>query len=637
MRGFIYAKMYSMRIQAKHDSFDLTYRAPFGAVAAGTPVRLAIELPAQEASARLRLWRDGERIIDGARAGDMVEFCFTPERSGLIWYYFIIDTPEGRLYYGGAHGRGGLFDHEPPAYQLTVYDDYATPAWFNTGIAYQIFPDRFYREGRGGLPRLQYHEEMGRRTVTHEDWREPVMYTPAPGQSVYQPCDFYGGDLNGIASKLDYLQSLGVTCIYLNPIFESPSNHRYDTADYLTVDPVLGGTDALRALAAACNAQGMRIMLDGVFSHTGADSVYFDKRGVYGGGAYMSKSSKYYEWYEFYSYPAVYRCWWGFPTLPEVNELTPSYMEFVAKVFRQYAELGITSWRLDVADELPDEFIVFLREQLKLLDPSSVLLGEVWDDASNKCCCGRARSYALGHELDSAMAYPFRSAVMDFLLCRSDAYGLYAALMAIKENYPKPFYMAQLNLLGSHDTVRAQTVLSGAPDRDAISRVEQAVYRPDEAQAARGRKRLLLAAMLQFACPGVPCIYYGDEAGLTGMADPFCRGTYPWGREDKELLSAYRAITGARTGSDALMRGECAFAAVNEDVFAVLRSYEGASALALVNRAETAQAAELAADAFCGAVLSGVYRDAVNGGKYACGDTLRLVLPPLGGVLLIGE
>ncbi len=631
-----------------HDSIGARFRVPFGAVPCCTDVRLSIRVPDPDVRARLRLWvENAERIVEGRRAGEYYEFVFQAAHTGLVWYYFLLETPVGPRYYGGRSGVGAVYDYPPPAYQITVYDPaFETPAWFREGLAYQVFTDRFHRSGeRGGLDRAEYHRALGRSVYLHEAWDEPVLYGPLPGKKDYDPCDFYGGDLRGLIEKLPYLQSLGITCLYLNPIFESPSNHRYNTADYLHVDPVLGSEDDLRALAAAAKDAGMRVILDGVFSHTGDDSLYFDRYGRYPGlGAYQSKESPYYEWYDFRAWPDSYRAWWGFPTLPEVNELVPSYLEFIAGVLSHYAALGFTSWRLDVADELPDEFIAFLRARLKALDPEGLLLGEVWDDASNKEGFGARRKYVDGAELDSAMNYPLRDALCDFFLYRTDANGLAARLFALRENYPKPFYDACLNLLGSHDTPRIATVLGGAPHRDALTREEQAKFRLSPDAAARGKARLALAQMLLFSHPGVPCTYYGDELGMFGMADPFCRAPYPWGVEDEAQLAQYRRIAAARRNSKALSAGACGFAALAPDVFAILRTHGEESALTLVNRSERAERVTVTAEAFrrgpdgARMFLSPAYVGAITGVRAASSAGARNhVLPPLSGAMLISE
>ncbi len=627
-----------------HDSRRLRYRTPFGAAKRGEPVRLMAEYQGPH-RLLLRLWVEGrEALMEGRREGGCVEYTFSPENTGLIWYYFIEEGPGGqRRYYGaeGNRGAGRIYDQPPPSWQLTVYDPaFETPAWFREGIAYQIFPDRFYRSGP--VEGVQAHEALGHRVVLHTAWEEQPAYLPPPGEAYYDPCDFYGGNLRGIQEKLPYLASLGVRCLYLNPIFLSPSNHRYNTADYRRIDPMLGTEEDLIALVREGERYGIRIMLDGVFSHTGADSVYFDQNGVYGNGACSNPASPYRAWYEFSHYPGEYKSWWGFRSLPEVKEMEPSYMDFIAGTLARYHSLGVSSWRLDVADELPDAFIAFLREKLKALDSQGVLLGEVWDDASNKEGFGARRKYVDGAELDSAMGYPFKDAVLAFLLGQIPAEELQRRLMTLWENYPQPFYAAQLNILGSHDTIRAQTVLSGAPGRDALPREEQAKWQPSPENRALGLARLRLGALLQFGLPGVPCIYYGDEAGLTGMADPFCRGTYPWGREDGALLAFYRAIAAARKGCAALYRGGCAMAALSPDVFAALRCEWESGAILLVNRGNQAYHAVLGLDRFqegpdVGRMwISGRYRDAATGAEYqAEKGTLSLRLGPLQGLLLI--
>ena len=628
-----------------HNSRFLRYRKPFGAAAADETIQLTIDVPDESFHVTLRLWvENAEKLVEGVREGTAVRFAFQIPRTGLVWYYFILSHKDGVRYYGGRGGEGAIYDYPPPSYQITVYDGaFQTPEWFCGSLAYQIFPDRFARAAgsRGGLERVSAHTAMGRKVYVHENWRDPVLSAPLDGAQLYEPCDFYGGDLKGIEEKLPYLKELGVTCIYLNPIFESPSNHRYNTSDYLKIDPILGDESDLKRLSAKARAFGIRLMLDGVFSHTGDDSVYFDRRGVYGNGACSNPGSPYRHWYDPQG-KGEYCYWWGFKTLPEVNELDPGYMTYIREVLFHWAACGITSWRLDVADELPDEFIAYLRRELKGLDPQGVLLGEVWDDASNKEGFGVRRKYVDGHELDSAMGYPFKNAVFDFLLYRADAKGLASRLWGIRENYPKPFYDAQLNLLGSHDTVRALTELSGAPHRDALTMEEQGRYKPNGDQLAHGRARLVLAAMLQMAVPGVACIYYGDEAGLQGMADPYCRATYPWGREDAELLGRYKALTKAKTSCAALKNGACGFSAVGEDAFAVLRCTPEESALAIVNRAENSVEVELSAESFLegpdaqSLYIAQSYRDALSG-KTARAENgvLRLVLPPLSGVLLI--
>ena len=596
-------------VNFRHHSRLLTFRRPQGAVPCGTSVHIEAEIGG-DPSACVQLRRYDQfgteaffdlTVSDGRAHGDIP----MPDKPCLIWYYFIIRTGDGKTqYYGADSGEGRLEFHEPRAYQITVFEGaFQTPTHWREGIVYQIFPDRFRRSSWEDFrARAKYHVEKGRFLRVHDRWSEDVCFTPAPGKEEYEPNDFFGGDINGVREKLDYLAKLGVTTIYFNPVFESSSNHRYDTADYHRIDSIFGNEDEFKALCAEASALDMRIMLDGVFSHTGADSRYFDKFSRYEDvGAYESEDSPYRSWYNFHGDRDHYDAWWGFPTLPNVNELEPTYASFIAGeegVLTHWAGAGAKDWRLDVADELPDEFIRTLRNRLKQNDPESVLLGEVWDDCSNKYGPEGRRGYVNGDELDSAMNYPFMEATVAFLTGRSDAYALDHALQTLREHYPKPFYEACLNLISSHDIIRAATALSGAPDRNSVSRKLQAAYQPTEQDQQKGYLRLILAAALQMTLPGVPSVYYGDEAGMTGMSDPFNRATYPWGSENEAVFSAYTALMQARAGSGALKRGLCRMGALSPEIYAVLRwlPESGEQALLLINRSERAQQAALRPD-----------------------------------------
>lgn len=656
-----------MELSAYHNSREIRYRFPQGALKCLEGAVLKIVLfgaDAPYAKVFLRLWADGsEALICGKREPTFSfindgenphEMCFSfhitaPETPQLIWYYFIIDVHGEKLYYGAWSGKGQLSSCVPPDYQITVYDPgFTTPKWFREGIVYQIFPDRFHRggadaEGRTSLERASYHENMGRRVVRHEDWNEDVLYRALPGEKHYSPCDYYGGDLRGIIEKLPYLASLGVSVIYLNPIFEAASNHRYNTSDYLSVDPILGTKDDLAELVKAAEGFGIKLMLDGVFSHTGDDSVYFNKYGNYPGlGAYGGAKSPYYEWYDFRHFPDDYRSWWGFTTLPEIRELVPSYVEFIKTVLRHWAQLGISAWRLDVADELPDEFIRMLRTELKSMDPDALLLGEVWEDASNKEWAEGLRKYVYGHELDSVMNYPFRDAVCGFLTGHIDAYALNEALAGQRERYPEPFYHACMNILGSHDTHRILSVLGGAPSKNVLTRDQQAEFRLEEKQYALGKRRLFLASTLQYSMPQPPCVYYGDEVGMTGLSDPFNRATYPWGHEDAELVKQYRMLGELRRNNAALRRGQTAFLAVNSEVFAVFRRCENKSVITLINRSDSAQEIRVSAKDFTegpdanSVRFAQLYRDAIGADTVVTnGEAISVALRPCTALILI--
>jgi len=625
-----------------HHSRLTAYRSPQGAVPCGTAVTISAMADASLKGAKvfLRLWCEGvgETRIEMAGDGLLQASFAVPNEPTMLWYWFLIEQADGQTrYLGASSGEGELYDHEPPAWRITVYDGaFETPKWFQEGIAYQIFPDRFRRSSwEDFYARAESYKRMGRSVRVHDQWLEEPAYLPAAGEEDYAPDDYFGGDLNGITQKLPYLTELGVTCLYLNPIFEAASNHRYNTADYQNIDPILGTNEDFARLCAAAKQYGIRLMLDGVFSHTGSDSRYFDREHRYDTmGAFESKDSPYYDWYDFKDWPNEYDCWWDFVTLPNVKELTPSYVDFIAGengVLAHWARLGATSWRLDVADELPDDFIRILRKRLKQIDPEGVLLGEVWEECSAKMGKDGRRGYVGGDELDSAMDYPFANAVFDFLLERDDAETFAGRLMALAEWYPEPFFKAQLNLLSSHDVIRAATVLAGAPHRDALTREQQAVYEPSAENAAKGKARFLLASAIQMFAVGVPCVYYGDEVYMTGMADPFNRRPYPWGREDRETLERMKTLLHLRRDRDALKNGRCRMGAIGSDVFGIIRYTRTDMAMLFINRSDEPQTVELTAtifpegpdgpDALC---FDGAFTD--EHGNTACATTFTV--PP---------
>lgn len=604
-----------------HISTLSRYRSPLGAVPTGETVLLRFAADEGELTgAKLRIYiGDQGSEYDMAYRQGYWEYAYPcPEEETVVWYSFTLLFPDRVRWLGpepgNTQGRGVLFDDPCLSFQLTVYaKGFDTPAWFRKSTMYQIFPDRFCRGDAANLERgITYHRRMGRKVIAHESWEEPLLYEPLEGEKYYSPCDFYGGDLRGIIQSLPYLKDLGIGVLYLNPIVEADSNHRYNTADYMKVDPVLGTNADFAELCQKAGEMGIRVMYDGVYSHTGSDSRYFNKLGNYEEtGAFQGSSSPYYKWYTFFSTRYNYKCWWGFDTLPEVNENDKSWQRYVISgrhsVFAHWTALGAQGVRLDVADELPDEVIALMRTSLKHKCKDNVLLGEVWEDATTKHSYGCNRKYALGNGLDSVMNYPFRNACLAFLTGQTDAAGLTAFLMAQRMNYPKPMYYALMNLLSSHDIPRIRTVLSTGLDGENMSREEQAALEVTPEQEERGRKLELLAAMLQFAIPGVPSIYYGDEFGMHGLKDPFNRA--PFTRRDGETYRQVRQISVLRKQYPALQGGFASFSAPSADVAAVLRFHLGGTdafgqvaessvLLVLVNRAGQEETAELELDQF---------------------------------------
>lgn len=497
--------------------------------------------------ARLVLSRDGEErkpiSMDRQSYGYSVTLRF--HQTGLYFYYFRI----GDDYFGcGALRRGSFMPLKNlVSWQIMVYDkQYRTPDWMKGGVMYQIFPDRFYKAG--DLP-------IAQGKILRDDWGGLPNYRPNEFGKVLNN-DFFGGNLAGITEKLDYLHDLGVTVIYLNPIFEAYSNHRYDTGDYLKIDPLLGETKDLDNLVSEAKARGIHIVLDGVFNHTGSDSRYFNRYNHYDSvGAYQSPYSLYFDWYTFHSYPDSYDSWWGIETLPAVNETSPSYQEFIFGengVLKTWLKHGIGGYRLDVADELPDFFLEKLRKAVKDCNSEAVIIGEVWEDASNKIAYSKRRKYLQGHELDSVMNYPLKDAIISYVLS-GNTKQLRETIDLLIDHYPKQTLDVLMNILGTHDTSRILTVLSG---KTCSNKDEMAVTFLTEREKASAKMKLMMAAVLQFTLPGIPCIFYGDENGMEGFIDPFCRRCYDWTKSDNELIAFYKQLGKIRQNNKVFRDGE---------------------------------------------------------------------------------
>lgn len=546
------------------DSQKLYYRAPFGAVEQDTKIFLRILVPRKLKTQKAELcvkydydynWVFTNLLWAGTFDDDteIWECSFTPDRIGLYWYGFKLHTNEGTRYIvpSDAYNISTIEPSPGRSWQITCYKKgFTTPKWPVGGVMYQIFPDRFNFSGEEkNLKRTDF--------TRNEDWYALPQWEPDENGEITNS-DFFMGDLKGITQKLDYLEDLGVSCIYLNPIGEAYSNHRYDTGDYSHVDPILGTDEDFKELCSEAKKRGIHIINDGVFSHTGSDSVYFNRSGRYGdGGAYRDKNSPYYSWYKFNEWPDNYNSWWGFYTLPEVIETSPEFNEYINGkdgIVRKYMRYGNSGWRLDVADELPDEFMENLRKSVKEENPEAFIVGEVWEDASNKESYGARRKFLLGEQLDSVMNYVFRNAILDF--CKGqDARYTMSTIMSVIENYPRPVLRVLMNSLSTHDTERALTMIAGEP-LNGRDRRWQAETHLSEEQREMGEKIYKVAAAMQYTLPGFPCVYYGDEAGMEGYRDPFNRCCYPWGKENKELIEWHKKLGNLRKACSALWDGE---------------------------------------------------------------------------------
>ena len=554
---------------AFHNSHIREYRSPFGAVPIGSKIKLKI-LTNIGADAYLKVidFYDKEKEIKmnwEGNSGNRSLFSAILDTSNLLGmnkYYFIIKRDGREFYYGNNNevlgGEGNIYYSNPNPYQITVYEDSYIPEWFQQGIIYQIFVDRFCNGNKDGKI-----NNPKKNSFIYDNWYDEPRYIKGNNGEILK-WDFFGGNLRGVINKLDYLKDLGITIIYFNPIFESVSCHKYDTGDYENIDPMFGTEEDFIELCKKAKSYGIKIILDGVFSHTGEDSKYFNRYDNYKSvGAYQSKESKYFKWYRFSNYPDDYECWWGFKNQPDVDELNPSYLDYIVtgenSVIAKWMKLGASGWRLDVADELPDKFIELLKKRIREIDNDSILVGEVWEDASNKVSYSEKRKYLFGRELDSVTNYPLRDNILNFVKGNINGGTFAKRIYSLYENYPINNFYSTMNLLGNHDTERIFTVLNEE-------------YR-----------LLELALVIQMIFPGVPLVYYGDEAGLSGFKDPSNRKTYPWGRENTRILNLYKRLIDLRKNNPILLKGDFFIYSEEGDIVVVKREYKDKSMFILLN------------------------------------------------------
>ena len=564
-----------------YDSWMESHKKPFGALEIGEDININIEAISDvkeiylilETNEDIKKEIKMENKSNGIFTIDKYKF----EKENIYFYYF--KSIEGETldvkYYGKSYDCGACVEYHDinyiNKYQITVSRKTESPKWFKEGILYHIFVDRFNRTGKINNPK--------KNSFIYANWEDTPMYIKNKENEVIR-WDFHGGNLKGIISKLNYLKGLGVTVIYLSPIFKSQSNHKYDTGDYKTIDPMFGDEEIFKELIYKASKKGINIILDGVFSHTGDDSIYFNKYGNYDSlGAYQSKNSKFFSWYNFKDYPSEYDCWWGVKSLPNVNEIENSYMDYIIRdkdsVIKKWMNYGVKGWRLDVVDELPSKFLETLKKETLNIDNESVIVGEVWEDASNKISYSERRKYFLGNQLNGVTGYVFKNIVVEFLKGNINSQDVYNRFMTIKENYPKDAFKSNLNLLGTHDTRRILTELN------------------------EEKELLKLAVFIQMTFEGVPYVYYGDEAGLIGETDPDNRRTYPWENEDKDILNFYKKIIKERKNNKLLSSGETKFLKLsNQNILGYIRYIKTDKILVLINRSNIKEKIEIEGNEF---------------------------------------
>ena len=556
-------------IQAVHDSQSIKFRKPFGAVEVGQKVKLSINVDREIIVAVEFIQFDGTRLNMGMQKEYLNngEFRYsveidTSDALGILEYYFILIDGYNRLYYGNNDehlgGIGQIYTYNPVPYQITVYEKSYTPNWYKEGVVYQILIDRFYNGNEDKTINSPKKDSF-----IYGRWDDNPMYIK-DGFGKIARWDFYGGNIKGIIKKLDYIKSLGANIIQLSPVFKSSSCHKYDTGDYEFIDEMFGTNNEFKELCEVAEGKGIKIILEVVLSYTSSDSKYFNKLGNYNEiGAYQSPNSKYHDWYKFTRYPYQYESWWGIAERPNINSMENGYMDYIIKndesIIKKWMNLGCSGWRLNVIDELPDEFIEAIRTRMQEIDENTVLLGDIWDDASNKVSYSKRRKYLQGKEVHAVTNYPLREYLINFTkgYITSDIFK--QKIMSLYENYPRESFYGNINVIGTNDTERILTVLDG------------------------NIELLRLIVVIQFTLPGVPLIYYGDETALKGGKEPDNRKSYPWGKEDKDLSDFYNKIVNIRNSEDGLKKGDLIIHETDPEVFVFERNYENEKVIVLVN------------------------------------------------------
>ncbi len=574
-----------------YDSKNLKFKSPFGTLKENESCSIAVLVPQHCKTNSVYIKFKTEDLNDACSFElfkekeendyEIYRTNFKIDKAGLYFYCFYIETEISNFHlykqnFSDTNMEEGEF------WQLSVIpQSFNVPKNYMGSVMYQIFPDRFYKEGTANLNgKLEPF-------YLHENLLETPNFLPNSKGEVLNN-DFYGGNLKGITKKLPYLKELGVKVIYLNPIFKAFSNHRYDTCDYKKIDELLGTEEDLKILVKKAHKLNIKIILDGVFSHTGSRSIYFDANKEFSTGVKSNKNSPYKNWFNLEE-NGEYTSWWGIKTLPCVNELSKDFLNYIIydedSVVAHWLNLGVDGFRLDVADELPDKFILALRKRIKEINKDAFLIGEVWEDASNKISYLKRREYFTAGELDSVMNYPFKEAIINYLLLKDDGNGFMKTVMTIAENYPKEVLHSLMNILSTHDTLRILTALN---NKQIDKKEDRAVYKMTTEELKTATQKLKIAAFLQFSLPGMPSIYYGDEIGTEGYEDPFCRSFFDWNKTNNNpLLDFYKALSKTKNKTLPLKYGDIRFLENQNGIIVFERKYNGKKVTAATNLSES--------------------------------------------------
>ena len=670
------------RDKVVHDTWDTAYRAPFQPPKVGEAVKLSLRTQAGEVQKAQLIMNKAEITANGGdeynpdyAAGkpaiydmkkiatqdgsDIWSASIVLDENGMYGYTFLLND---MLQYGDdarPGNTGAIVLRGAKPFQLTVStEDYHTPDWAKEAIAYQIFPDRFYNGDKSNDNART--TARGYQPIQHRSWDElPANHSKTPAKDGdTQDCnDFFGGDLAGITAKLDYLKELGVTAIYVNPMMSGCSNHRYDTVDYSSIDPLLGNMEDFKKLVAEMDKRGMHLIMDGVFNHVGDDSIYFDRYGKYKWvGAYEYWSRVYdlmndkgmgeaaakeeakkqltaegqvfspYHWENWFEIKNqktkdemgekyAYHDWQGYSSLVPFSDKDfldgkSSLSEYLLygnnAVITKWFQDGLSSWRLDVAKEIPAEFWKNVRQEIKKLKTTKgeepMLLGEIWQDGTQ---------FLTGDQFDSVMNYKLSFAVGDLFLNRGDAKAADDELKILQQNYPREALYDLMNIVDSHDTIRAIYKFGGG--QESVPQASLADF-----DYELGKARLKLSAAFILGYPGMPTFFYGDEAGVYGSADPDCRRAYPWGKEDKDLIAYYKQVMGVRNAHKQLFaHGDVNTLKAEGDIFAYARTKGDEAAIVALNRGKAQQvvipAAQFEGTVFVDALDDSFQATATNG------------------------